>query len=187
MNHYRINSQLWLCSEYFSPDQFQQIKRLYRNNRMPFAMQYDDRLLTPWDKTPELQELVREQTPIISNIVGQDLAPQVAYVSIDLPGSGIMMHRLHPDIYVQVQIVMGEQADARMDFAFCHDQTINQNSELDYQPLRKPTRHDVDIAHYEPNSASIYLNEPRSFVGMLGKVPANAIREVLVLSYTRLY
>jgi hypothetical protein len=105
----------------------------------------------------------------------------VAYISIDLAGSSIMMHRLHSDIYVQVQIVLGETSDAMMDFAFCHEAEVNQTSELDYQPNRRLTRHDVDLAHYQPNSASIYVNEPRGFVGMLGHVPKNTVREVLVL------
>ena len=185
MNYYRVNSQLWLTDSFFSPERFTEIKNLYRNNRVTFNMQYDNRLLTPWDSTPELQEIVQQETNQISSIVGQPLSPQVAYVSIDLAGSSIMMHRLHSDIYVQVQIVLGETADAMMDFAFCHEAEVNQTSELDYQPNRRLTRHDVDIAHYQPNSASIYVNEPRGFVGMTSQVPKNTVREVLVLSYTR--
>lgn len=185
MNYYRVNSQLWLTDNFFVKERFIEIKNLYRNNRVPFSMQYDNRLLTPWDSTPQLQEIVQEQTENISSLVGQSLSPQVAYISIDLAGSSIMMHRLHPDIYVQVQIVLGETADAMMDFAFCNNQDINQSSELDYQPIRKISRHDVDLAHYQPNSASIYVNSPRGFVGMLGRVPGNTVREVLVLSYTR--
>jgi len=185
MNCYRVNSQLWLTDNFFTPERFTEIKNLYRNNRVPFTMQYDNRLLTPWDSTPELQEIVQQQTDQISNIVGQPLSPQVAYISIDLAGSSIMMHRLHPDIYVQVQIVLGETSNAMMDFAFCHEVEVNRTSEVDYQPNRRLNRHDVDVAHYQPNSASIYVNEPRGFVGMLGRVPDNTVREVLVLSYTR--
>lgn len=185
MNCYRVNSQLWLTDKFFTPERFAEIKNLYRNNRVPFTMQYDNRLLTPWDSTPELQEIVQQHTEQISNLVGQPLSPQVAYISIDLAGSSIMMHRLHSDIYVQVQIVLGETSNAMMDFAFCHEADVNQTSELDYQPNRRLTRHDVDIAHYQPNSASIYVNEPRGFVGMPGRVPDNTVREVLVLSYTR--
>jgi len=185
MNCYRVNSQLWLADDFFTNERFKEIKNLYRNNRVPFTMQYDNRLLTPWDSTPELQEIVQQETQRISEIVKQPLSPQVAYISIDLAGSSIMMHRLHPDIYVQAQIVLGETSDAMMDFAFCNNQEINRSSELDYQPIRKISRHDVDLAHYHPNSASIYFNDPRGFVGMLGQVPRNTVREVLVLSYTR--
>lgn len=187
MNYHSVNSQLWLTETFFTKEQFLEIKNLYRNNRMPFIMQYDNRLLTPWDSTPELQAIVQQQTEHISSVVQRSLSPQVAYVSIDLASSSIMMHRLHPDIYVQVQIVMGETANPAMDFAFCHDAEVNESSGLDYQPNRRLTKNDVDIAQYYPNFASIYLNEPRGFVGMIGRVPENTVREVLVLSYTRAY
>jgi hypothetical protein len=180
-----INSQLWLTDSFFTAEQFSQIKNLYRNNRVPFVMQYDNRLLTPWDSTPQLQNIVQQYTNIISDTVQQPLSPQVAYISIDLAGSSIMMHRLHPDIYVQVQIVLGESTDTNMDFAFCHDAQVNQTSELDYRPNRTLTAQDCDLAQYYSNSASIYVNDPRGFTGMLGRVPQNTVREVLVLSYTR--
>ena len=182
-----MNQQLWQIQPYFTEDRFQEIKQLYRKSRMPFSMQYDDRLLTPWSDSPDLQDIVRQEQERISSIIGKKISPQVAYVSIDLPGSSIMMHRLHPDIYVQVQIVMSESADARMSFAFCHDRDVNDTSEIDYRPKRKLTRHDVDMVHYEPNNASIYVNDPRGFNGMIDRVPNNSIREVLVLSYTREY
>jgi hypothetical protein len=187
MNAVRINQQLWTAKDFFEPDQWQSIKLAYRRSRVPFSMQYDDRLLTPWSDTPELQQIVEANTERVSQLVGLPLAPQVAYVSIDLAGSSIMMHRLHPDILVQVQIGMGEESDCRMAFCFCHDSQVNAESELDYQPLRRLTRHDVDVVNYEPNLASIYVNEPRGFCGMLSCVPGNIVREVLILSYTRAY
>lgn len=187
MKPYRVNEQLWSVADFFGPDQFVAIKQSYRRSRIPFSMQYDDRLLTPWSDTPDLQQLVKDHTQIISDLIGQRLEPQVAYVSVDLAGSSIMMHRLHPDIYVQVQIGMCEQADYRMSFGFCHNRQINVDSELDYEPIHRITRHDVDLIDYEPNRASIYVNDPRGFVGMLGAVPPNSVREVLILSYTRPY
>jgi hypothetical protein len=187
MSEYKINHQLWQVQPYFAPERFQEIKQLYRKNRMAFSMQYDDRLLTPWSDSPELQDIVRQEQERISSIIKQNIQPQVAYISIDLPGSSIMMHRLHPDIYVQVQITMAEESNAMMSFAFCHDKEVNEQSKLDYQPIRKLGIHDVDIVHYEPNTASIYVNEPRGFNGMIHRVPNNSIREVLVLSYTREY
>lgn len=187
MKPFRINQQLWGVNDFFSLDQFKEIKQQYRRNRTSFSMQYDDRLLTPWSDTPELQQIVANHTPSISQIVGRELAPQVCYVSIDLAGSSIMMHRLHPDILVQVQIGMGEDSDARMSFGFCNNNDVNANSVLDYQPIQKITRHDVDVVNYEPNLASIYVNDPRGFVGMMGVVPPNTVREVLILSYCRAY
>lgn len=187
MNAYRLTSQLWSVSDFFETDRWHEIKNAYRRNRTPFSMQYDDRLLTSWSDTPDLQALVSDFTQPISELIGQKLLPQVAYVSVDLAGSSIMMHRLHPDIFVQVQIAMGEQSDYRMSFGFCHNTKINNDSDLDYQPITRITRHDVDIVEYAPNLASVYVNDPRGFVGMLGAVPPNSVREVLVLSYTKLY
>ncbi len=184
---YKITPQLWEVRPFWDQQRFQEVKDLYRKNRVPFTMQYDNRLLTDWSNTPAIQELVRQEHQRIQDIVGQRIEPQVAYVSIDLPGSSIMMHRLHPDIFVQVQITMSDTTDGRMSFGYCNDREINEKSELDYQPMRRITRHDVDVAHYEPNTAAVYLSEPRTFSGSLTPVPPNTVREVVILSYTRAY
>ena len=180
-----IPGQLWTVKNYFSPDRFREIRNLYRKTRVNMSMTYDDRILTSWSDSPELQKIVRSEQGRIEEITRQKLEPQVAYASIDLSGSSIMMHRLHPDIFVQVQIAMSDAPDARMEFAFCVNAQINQYSEIDYQPLRMISRRDVELVPYEPNTASVYVNEPRGFCGMLGCVPANSVREVLILSYTR--
>jgi hypothetical protein len=182
-----VPDQLWTVKNFFSQDRFQEIRRLYRKTRVNMSMQYDDRILTSWSDSPDLQEVVRAEQSRMEEITKQKLEPQVAYVSVDLSGSSIMMHRLHQDIFVQTQIVMSDVADARMDFAFCINHQINQDSEIDYQPVTRITRHDVELVPYEPNTASVYLNHPRGFVGMLGVVPPNSVREVLILSYTRAY
>lgn len=187
MSYCLIPKQLWIVDDYFDPARFKKIKNLYRKTRMSLNMCYDDRVLSSWEDSPDLQEIVREETDRISEITGLELQPQVAYVSLDLSGSAIMMHRLHPDIFVQMQISMGDAADMRMGFAFCVDREINEDSSIDYRPSRPITRQDVALAPYQPNVASIYVNDPRSFVGMLGSVPNNSVREVLVLSYTRAY
>ena len=182
-----IPGQLWTVKNYFTTDRFCEIRNLYRKTRINMSMTYDDRILTAWSDSPELQEIVRSEQSRIEEITRQKLEPQVAYASIDLSGSSIMMHRLHPDIFVQVQIAMSDAPDARMEFAFCVNAQINQDSEIDYQPLRTISRRDVELVPYEPNTASVYVNEPSGFCGMLGCVPANSVREVLVLSYTRAY
>jgi hypothetical protein len=180
----QVSNQLWLVRDFFTSEQFKQIKQQYRQTRQEFTMQYDNRLLTPWSNSPELQALCQEQTERISDIVKQSLAPQVGYMSIDLAGSWIMMHRLHKDIRAQVQIPMCEQAETAMDFAFCNNEEINSAESLDYKPVKRITSDMVSIAPYEPNVAGVYLSQPRSFVGMLGRVPNNSVREILVLSYT---
>jgi hypothetical protein len=182
-----IPNQLWSVKNFFPTERFHKIRNLYRKTRINMSMTYDDRILTSWSDSPELQEIVRSEQARIEEITKQKLAPQVAYASIDLSGSSIMMHRLHPDIFVQVQIVMADAPDARMEFAFCVNAQINRDSEIDYQPFRTISRRDVELIPYEPNTASVYVNEPRGFCGMLGQVPANSAREVLVLSYTRMY
>lgn len=180
-----IPGQLWEISNYFDRDRFDQIKKHYRTTRMPLSMQYDNRVLSSWSESPELQDLVWVETPRIEDIVKRKLEPQVCYVSLDLSGSMIMMHRLHPDILVQVQVAMCDDTDPRMEFAYCINHDINQNSVLDYQPKSRITRHDVTMVPYSPNCASIFLNEERNFNGMLQKVPPNTFREVLVMSYCR--
>jgi len=180
-----IPCQLWTVKNFFTAQRFHEIRNLYRKTRVNLSMTYDDRILTSWSDSPELQEVVRSEQARIEEITKQRLAPQVAYASIDLSGSSIMMHRLHPDIFVQVQIVMSDAPDVRMEFAFCVNAQINQDSEIDYQPLRPISRHDVELVPYEPNVASIYVNQPRGYCGMLSRVPSNSVREVLILSYTR--
>jgi hypothetical protein len=180
-----IPDQLWSVKNFFTTERFHEIRNLYRKTRINMSMTYDDRILTSWSDSPELQEVVRSEQNRIEKLTKQKLSPQVAYASIDLSGSFIMMHRLHPDIFVQVQIVMSDAPDARMEFAFCVNSQINRDSEIDYQPLRTISRRDVELVSYEPNTASVYVNEPRRFCGMLGRVPHNLVREVLILSYTR--
>jgi hypothetical protein len=180
-----IPNQLWTVDGYFLPERLVSIRNLYRKSRIPLSMQYDNRVLSDWSQSIELQNIVCEETQRVADTVKQHLAPQVAYVSLDLSGSSIMMHRLHPEIFVQCQIVLGDSTDANMDFAFCADHTINNQSALDYRPIRPITQNLVQTAPYAPNVASLYVNSPRGFVGMLGTVPANTVREVLVLSYTR--
>jgi len=187
MSFLRIPDQLWVVENYFSPDQFKSVRNMYRGSRMDLSMQYDNRVLSDWNRSTELQQLLRDQTERLSDIVQKRLFPQVAYVSLDLSGSHIMMHRLHPDIYLQCHVVMSDEPNTAMDMAFCTDHAINHDSEIDYEPCRRISVSDVETAPYHPNTAWVYLNEPRSFVGMLGSVPANSVREVLVLSYTRLY
>lgn len=181
----QLSPQVWQITDFFSKERFQQIKNLYRNTQQVFTMQYPNRLLTPWSDSPELQAIVQEETERVSSIVGQSLAPQVAYISVDLSGTRLMMHRLHSDIYAQINICMGDAINYNMGYSYCINADINEKSEIDYQPIRTIRPSDCVTTPYLPNLASIYLSEPRSFVGMLNLIPANTVREVLVLSYTR--
>lgn len=181
----QLSPQVWQVQNFFSKERFQYIRDSYRRSRQAFTMQYDNRILTPWADSPELQAVVQEETERVSGIVGRKLAPQVGYISIDLSGTRLMMHRLHPDIYVQLNICMGDTLNYNMGYSYCTDTIINETSEIDYQPNRPIQPQDCVTTPYLPNLASVYLSEPRSFVGMLNLIPANTVREVLVLSYTR--
>lgn len=177
-----VPNQYWTIKDFFGREKLQQVKSLYRENRMAFNMVYDNRLLTDYNTTPELQEIVANYAPYISNLVGVELKPQVAYVSIDLPGSRIMMHRLHSDIAVQMQVPMGGFHDY-LGYSICTDAEINSAVGEDYRPVRAITKANTVTAEYYPDTANVFFNQPRAFVGMLDSVPANHIREVLVMSY----
>jgi len=179
-----VPNQYWTIKDFFGREKLQQVKSLYRENRMQFSMVYDNRLLTDYNTTPELQEIVANHAPYISNLVGVEIKPQVSYVSIDLPGSRIMMHRLHTDITVQVQIPLGGFHDY-LGYSICTDDEINSAGSEDYRPVRPITKANTATAEYYPDTANVFFNQPRAFVGMLDSVPANHIREVLVMSYTR--
>ena len=177
-----VPNQYWTIKDFFGREKLQEVKSLYRKNRMMFNMVYDDRLLTDYNTTPELQEIVDNYAPYISNLVGVELKPQVAYISIDLPGSRIMMHRLHSDIAVQMQVPLGGFHDY-LGYSICTDTEINSADSEDYRPVRAITKSNTVTAEYYTDTANVFFNQPRAFVGMLDSVPKNHIREVLVMSY----
>ena len=178
-----VAKQYWLVPDFFAGEEFNEIKKIYRENRMPFSMVYDHRLLTDYNTTPELQKICADYAGFVSSITKLQLKPQVAYVSIDLPGSKIMMHRLHPDIAVQVQIPMGNHHD-QLGYTMCTDSLINNADSEDYKPIKPVTVSNSVTAGYSKNIANIFANNPRAFVGMLHPVPDNTVREVIVMSYT---
>lgn len=179
-----VPNQFWQVRDFFDHEQLQKTKSLYRETRMPFNMVYDNRLLTDYNTTPELQEIVASYAPWVSNLVGEPVDPQVAYISIDLPDSSIMMHRLHNDIVVQLQVCLGKYHDL-LGYSMCTDAGMNSAQCNDYNPTMKFNKANTATAEYYPGSANVFYNQPRAFVGMLDRVPANHIREVLVMSFQR--
>lgn len=177
-----VPNQYWTIQDFFGRDKLNLVKSMYRQNRSSFSMVYDNRLLTDYNNTPELQEILHQYTPYISSLVGVSLTPQVAYVSIDLPGSRIMMHRLHQDIAVQIQVPLGGFHDY-LGYSICTDQQINNADSNDYSPIRAITKFNSVTADYYPDKANVFYNNPRAFVGMIDSVPSNHIREVIVMSY----
>ena len=73
---------VWEIDDFF-PD-FSELRNSYRTNQTPWQSQYPNRLLNPYDKTPELQKRLQSLLPEIQDIVGQPLQTQVAYSSLDL-------------------------------------------------------------------------------------------------------
>ena len=175
-------NQYWAVENFFVQEQFEQLKSLYRENCSQFSMVYNNRLLTDYNNTPELQAVARSYAPFISNLIKEDVDAQVAYISIDLPGSKIMMHRLHTDIVAQVQVPMGSFHDC-LGYSVCTDSAINQADSEDYLPINNINNLNTVTAEYYSNLANVFYNRPRAFVGMLESVPTNCIREVLVMSY----
>lgn len=177
-----VPNQYWQVQDFFSSNEINDIKNLYRNGNGQFSMVYPNRLLTDYNTTPELQKIVANTAPIIGNIVGVPVDPQVAYISIDLSGSKIMMHRLHPDIIVQAQVVLGGYHDL-LGYSVCTDEEINCASTEDYRTTKPVNATNSVTSVYQPGAADIFLNSPRAYVGMLNEVPRNSVREVLVMSY----
>lgn len=179
-----INDQLWQSYFFINIEQHTSIRNLYRvaeNNLL--KMQYDNRLQT--DCLPQLNSLCADFAPLISEIVGESLKPQVGWVCVDLPDAHIKMHRLHPDIHVQVQIPLTLNLTDALSYSFCTNAEINNTLSDDHQPFG--TIEHIDCVHIKhmPRSAVIYKNSPRTFNGMLEPIPLDTVRETLWLNYTK--
>jgi hypothetical protein len=177
----QVLDTVWEIENFF-PD-FDQVKQSYRSNDTPWTSQYPNRLLTPWDRPCAVNNLVNKYCGTISNLVGQTLQPQVSYASLDLGGSQIMMHRLHPDIRCFVQVCMADQEQAELATNFCTDADMNANYLQDYESFRIFKPDQVQAVSYQPNTAYVFLNHPRRFMGTAIAVPANSIRETVNLHF----
>lgn len=177
----QVLDTIWEIDNFF-PD-FQQIKESYRSNNTPWTSQYPNRLLTPWDQPCAVNDLVKEYCSTITDIVGQPLQPQVSYASLDLGGSQIMMHRLHPDIRCFVQVCMADQEQPELATNFCIDAEMNSNYPQDYESFRVFKPKQVQAVSYRPNTAYVFLNHPRKFMGTANPVPTNMIRETINLHF----
>jgi hypothetical protein len=179
---HKIMPQVWEIEDFF--DDFDQLKQSYRGNQTVWRAEYPNRLLTPWDQSPNLQTRLRDLQPTIEHIVGQDLSPQVAYVSLDLSGSRIMMHRLHSDIRCFVQVCMADQEQPDLATHFCTDTQINSEYPQDYEDISCFQPDQLQSVRYRPNTAYVFLNQPRIFMGTRHLVPANAQRETVNLHFS---
>jgi hypothetical protein len=108
----------------------------------------------------------------------------VAYVSLDLSGSQIMMHRLHPDIRCFVQVCMSDQEQPDLATHFCTDSQLNDQHPQDYENISCFRLDQLQAVSYRPNTAYVFLNQPRIFMGTRCLVPANTQRETFNLHFT---
>lgn len=177
----QVLDTVWEISDFF-PD-FDHIKQSYRGNDTRWTSQYPNRLLTPWDQPGPINNLVNKYCGTVSKLVGQPLQPQVSYASLDLGGSQIMMHRLHPDIRCFVQVCMAEQEQPELATNFCIDSDMNANYPQDYESFRMFQPEQVHAVSYRPNTAYVFLNYPRQFMGTASPVPANSTRETVNLHF----
>ena len=181
MNTHQVLDTVWEVDN-FLPN-FQIIKDVYRSGKTPWQSEYSNRLLTPYSSTPDLQTQLQKLLPKIQNIVGQPLTTQVAYVSLDLSGSRIMMHRLHSDIRCFVQVCMSDIECSDLATHFCIDAEFNADHNQDYENIDRFQDKQLLAVSYKPNTAYIFLNQPRIFMGTKHAVPANIVRETFNLHF----
>ena len=179
-----IPNQLWQIRDFFPQEQYSFVRKLYRtaeNNLL--KMVYDNRLLTDWNETKELNDVCDVWAPYFSKLVGTELKPQVGYVDITLSHAKIMMHRIHPDIKLQVQIPLCTEATDTNQYAFCTEPEVNIRLGNDHKPSRTINTNECVYVPHEPRSAIVYRNDPRIFNGMMNSIPENSVRETLWLNY----
>lgn len=180
-----IPDQLWLIRDFFPQEQYAFVRDLYRkaeNNKL--QMVYDNRLLTNWAETKEPNDICAHWAPYFSDLCGVNLKPQVGYVDITLSHAKIMMHRIHRDIKLQVQIPLCTTSLASNQYAFCTSDDVNTViGENDHSPSRAIAADECVYVPHEPRCAIVYYNSPRIFNGMMNSIPENSIRETLWLNY----
>lgn len=177
-----ILPNLWIVPNFF--DNFDEIRKAYRNPKQPWNTEYNDRLLTPWGSNPVLENVLEKSLPPLAELTQTGVDRQVCYTSLDLGGSQIMMHRLHPDIKCFVQVCMADVEDVILNSCFCVDEQINQNHPVDYADISDFDANKIIEIEYKPNTAWILLNSPRLFFGTKNPVPKNNVRETLNLHFS---
>lgn len=172
----QILENVWEVDNFFP--NFDQVRRLHRNIQTPWNAQYKNRLLTPWESTPEIQSILHQHHGQIQDIIQRSISPQVSYVSIDLPGAEILMHRLHPEICCFVQVCLADESSTQLATHF-----IQSEMPGNYYNVRDFSDDVLVPTTYTPNTAIVYLNEPRWFLGTKIPVPPNMLRETFNMHF----
>lgn len=180
-NAQQILPTVWRLPDFFLD--FDSVQHSYRSSEQPWTTQYPNRLLTPWGSNTVLESALAQAPDLIRQLTGVAVQPQVIYASLDLSGSQIMMHRLHPDICCFIQISMGQEPAPEMSTVFCNNPTVNAEHATDYADISEFVPADLIKTKYRPNEAWLMINQPRTFFGTAYEVAPNSVRETINLHF----
>jgi hypothetical protein len=181
-NAQQILPTLWRLPDFF--DDTDLIRNSYRDSSQPWTTQYPNRLLTPWGSNTLLESALKQAPDQISALTGHQMEPQVIYSSLDLSGSQIMMHRLHPEIFCFIQVFMGQDPAPELSSVFCQNASMNSLHPADYAHISAFDQVDLVKIKYRPNEAWLMINQPRMFFGTASVVAPNLVRETVNLHFT---
>jgi hypothetical protein len=177
----QILPTVWRLPDFFLDHE--SVQRSYRSAEQPWTTQYPNRLLTPWSSNSLLEAALQQAPDLIQELTGHAVQSQVSYASLDLSGSKIMMHRLHPDIRCFIQVYMGEEPAPELSSVFCNNLTVNADHPTDYADISEFNPTDLVKIKYRPNEAWLMINQPRCFFGTAYEVAPNSVRETVNLHF----
>ena len=180
-NAQQILPTVWRLPDFFLD--YESVRYSYRSPEQSWTTQYPNRLLTPWGSNALLESALAQAPAQINQLTNHLVQQQVIYSSIDLSGSQIMMHRLHPDIRCFIQVFMGAEPAPEMSSVFCNNLTVNANHPKDYADISEFKPEDLVKIKYRPNEAWLMINQPRCFFGTAHAVAPNAVRETVNLHF----
>lgn len=180
-NAQQILPTVWRLSDFFTD--FESVRSSYRKPEQSWTTQYPNRLLTPWGSNATLESALAQAPELIKQLTSQAVQQQVIYSSLDLSGSQIMMHRLHPDIKCFIQVFMGTDPALELSSVFCNNLTVNAEHPSDYADISEFNLADLVKIKYRPNEAWLMINQPRTFFGTAHAVAPNAVRETVNLHF----
>ena len=180
-NAQQILPTVWRLPDFFLD--FDSARRSYRSPEQKWTTQYPNRLLTPWGSNTTLEAALAQAPTQIKQLTAQAVQQQVIYSSLDLSGSQIMMHRLHPDIRCFIQVFMGAEPAPELSSVFCNNLTVNADHASDYADISEFKSEDLVKIKYRPNEAWLMINQPRCFFGTAYEVAPNSVRETVNLHF----
>jgi hypothetical protein len=180
----QILPKVWHLPDFFID--VEPVRQSYRSSEQPWTAQYSNRLLTPWNSNILLETALKKAPELIQQLTGHAVQPQVVYSSIDLSGSKIMMHRLHPEIGCFIQVFMGESSSTELSTVFCNNTAVNADHANDYADISEFDAADLAKLAYQPNHAWLMINQPRTFFGTESPVAPNSTRETVNLHFANI-